>query len=201
MIVSWIGNDVKWCPRCNKFQPITVFNKSSRSLDGLGSWCSICKTIEARNYRLRHVNTRTKDESRAYGKAHYLKHKDEYKKRAKQHRLDNPIDIWARNVRYNHLKRGIDVYITVDELKNLAHNTSKCCLCGNDLQFGSFNKHGKSNSNTPTLDRINNDKYINLDNCWIICYRCNMGKGDMQLNEYIDHCKNVVRIYEEGDKI
>ena len=62
-------------------------------------------------------------------------------------------------------------------------------------------KSGKPTKNSPSLDRKFNENVLNISNVWIICYRCNMGKGEMMIDEYIEHCRNIVHIADEGGGI
>lgn len=43
-----------------------------------------------------------------------------------------------------------------------------------------------------TLDRINNEKVLLLEDVWIVCMRCNVMKNSMTFDEYIEHCRMVV---------
>ena len=57
-----------------------------------------------------------------------------------------------------------------------------------DWQLG--NK-GHMHNNSPTLDRLDNEKVIRNDNVLILCYKCNATKRDRTLKEFLDYCRAV----------
>ena len=47
------------------------------------------------------------------------------------------------------------------------------------------------NDNSPTLDRVNNENILTLDNTWIICSRCNATKHNRTMKEFINYCTMI----------
>jgi len=85
----------------------------------------------------------------------------------------------------SHKTKGMNVLITNDEIESLYKNTTHCPICGVKLS-------NKSRGNTPSLDRINNENELRIDNVWIICGKCNTTKQDRTLEEFYEYCKMVV---------
>jgi 5-methylcytosine-specific restriction endonuclease McrA len=129
------------------------------------------------NLRVKHKEYRDKNRSRI--KEHYLK---------KIHRY------WAQNSIYNHKKNGFIIKVTTDELEKLAKNSKECSYCGEELNWIWNRGHSSKN---PTLDRVNNEKEIRVDNIEIICRRCNATKYDRSKEEFIKYCEMIVNKFRK----
>lgn len=164
------------CSKCNSIKNETEFYKSK------GGWCKEC---DKENSKKRW------NENSSY--------RDKNKKLNNEWKIKNPIRSWALRTINGHKKKNYIINITVDQLCEIAIKTNNCPICSVDLDWRPFKGTNHSIYNSPTLDRINNEKILNLSNVWIICNQCNMGKGARTLREYIDHCHNV--IITNGDKI
>jgi 5-methylcytosine-specific restriction endonuclease McrA len=53
-------------------------------------------------------------------------------------------------------------------------------------------KYNLETRNSPTLDRINNENIVNLDNAYICCCECNRTKSNRTLNGFSEYMKNVL---------
>jgi len=80
-------------------------------------------------------------------------------------------------------RSGVRTDITIDELVMLK---THCCPCCNTTMISG----GASVDNSPTVDRIDNDKGYTIDNIWIICHKCNSMKSD---------AKTPSRLYQIAD--
>ena len=68
--------------------------------------------------------------------------------------------------------------------------TTHCPYCGVELDWQrGLGKGGRDSS--PSLDRINNEKELRLDNIEIICHRCNSTKYNRTKKEFIDYCIKI----------
>jgi 5-methylcytosine-specific restriction endonuclease McrA len=105
-----------------------------------------------------------------------------------KHKTD-PYGAWQERSWKSHVRSGFDVRVEPSQLKELARNTTHCGICDCVLDW----KGDRSNSNDkrPTLDRINNENLIAIDNIQIICRKCNRTKSDRTMSEFIDYCKSV----------
>jgi len=84
------------------------------------------------------------------------------------------------------------VNITIDELAKLAKKTKECRYCSKKIVFKCGERRGKAEKNSPTLDRIDNEKELNINNIQVICFECNCMKGSKTHKELIEWCKNVL---------
>lgn len=55
---------------------------------------------------------------------------------------------------------------------------------------------GKTQDDSPTLDRLNNEDFINLDNIQILCCQCNNFKRDRTIPELIEWCKKAIEVFD-----
>ena len=102
-----------------------------------------------------------------------------------------PYFIFARRAIFHHKHRGYSMKISVLELENLAKITNKCRYCGNELTYNIGIRTKKNWFDGPSLDRLNNEKEMRLDNIQIICGKCNVTKQDRTHEEFIDYCYKV----------
>jgi len=105
------------------------------------------------------------------------------------YKLKNPHRIWSMMTINNHKKEGYAVEFSIDELISFTKNNgSECRYCQQPL---SWNNHGVR-ANSPTLDRINNEKTLSLGNVQILCWRCNLIKGNLPEKNFIDHLSKLM---------
>jgi 5-methylcytosine-specific restriction endonuclease McrA len=149
--------------------------------------------------------TKNKEDRARYNSVWYKNNKDKRKKYkednkgkisqwGKEYRIKNPHRVWSTMSLHSHRYRGYLVNITTEELENLSKETTHCPYCGIELSWVG-NKKLKFNS--PTLDRINNEKELRLDNVEIICYKCNTTKGDRTKEHFLDFCRLIVKRFGE----
>lgn len=67
--------------------------------------------------------------------------------------------------------------------------TDVCPICDVLLDWS---RKGKTNRKSPTIDRINGDKTLRMDNILIICYMCNSTKQERTMTEFVTYCKKIV---------
>jgi hypothetical protein len=136
------------------------------------------------------------------GNGGYLCHncckKTIYQERERKFRIKrmveaNPRILWAHLCLGNHRYNGFDVQLTKQDLAEMALKTDKCTICDVTLAWGYRN--GKILRNSPSLDRINNEKEIRIDNVQILCSYCNRTKIQRTMKEFIDYCKHVAAKY------
>jgi len=145
-------------------------------------YCNRCWEYKAINEFL--INKRNKDIATEFSWCEECR-----KDITERHRL------WASNTLSSHKGRGFKVNIPLEELQHLAIETLYCPVCGDKIDW-SLNK-GKHTENSPTLDRKENENTINLENSWIICYRCNRAKGKNSLPEFVMYCETVYKRYNK----
>jgi hypothetical protein len=129
---------------------------------------------------------------REYISTYYHKNKEPFIKDYNKHYLR----CWATDTISNHRSRGIKVEVTIPFLKELAGNTPNCMLCG--IEFHWFNRNGKIAPDSPTLDRVDNEKIITESNIMIICRKCNTTKQDRTFNEFVEYCRMIITKFPTG---
>jgi hypothetical protein len=134
--------------------------------------------VRQKKYRKEH-----KIEKIKYDKQYYEEHKDELVVKRQKYREVNPIRSWASSTLTSHRRTGFIVDIVRDELISLAERIEYCPICG--VKFDWCGNKGRTLSNSPSLDRLNNGKELNIGNIDIICYRCNVSKRDRTLDELV----------------
>lgn len=167
----------KICSKCGKEKPITEFYKDKSSKDGLYYWCKEC--------------------SCKHNKERYRKNKKKIIEYIKKYRRDNPIKVWCKDTIRNHKQKRYKVLFNWEELLSIAKKTKHCPICETKLDW----KLGVGlNNNSPTLDRINNDKILTLNNIQIVCWKCNTAKGQMTMKEFIEYCDKVSKKFKNNEQ-
>lgn len=126
---------------------------------------------------------KAKEQSRKY----YEEHKERIIEYNRKWAQENRYRHWVYCTLGDHKRQGCIIDISIDELEKRAKATIHCPVCGCKLKWGP----GKSCDNSPTLDRINNENFINKDNIWIICHKCNTTKRNRSWKEFVEYCKHV----------
>ena len=121
---------------------------------------------------------------------HYASHKEERIKYAinyiKNLRISDPKGFWARGTIKGHNSIGRPCNFTAEQLIPLIPNT--CDICG--IVFIWDNVGVKRTS--PTLDRINNDTIVTLENIQFLCHKCNSMKQECTQLELEAWCQMVL---------
>lgn len=126
---------------------------------------------------------------RKYARDSYARNKEHAGVVAAIYRRKNPERTWAHATISNHNRRGIKSSFSAKELMEYAKTITHCPYCGIELEFSIGND--KPLRKTPTLDRINNEDFMTMDNIQIICHTCNTGKGQMTHEEFLKYIDDV----------
>jgi hypothetical protein len=108
---------------------------------------------------------------------------EKYRIAVKRWQDAHPVHVWAQKSLRRHERLGFAVSVTIEELVNLASRTNFCPYCGVALDFASGK--GIVRPNSPTVDRVNSEATMRLDNIQIICHACNSAKGKTPHAEFI----------------
>jgi hypothetical protein len=114
---------------------------------------------------------------------------DKVRKRAQGYRKKNPYRFWAHSTRKNHMIRGVTVNLSVNQIEDIGRKSEYCSLCGEKLDWTPGK--GRMRPNSPTLDRVNNEPFMDLNNIMVVCWRCNTMKRDIPLSLFIEICKRI----------
>ena len=113
------------------------------------------------------------------------------KKASRKKYEDNPYKAWAVNTRSYHESKGIQFYIRLDELERAARIHDKCMICDQSLYYGK-KTNGIKQDNSPYLDRLNNEDYVDNNNVLLVCARCHGAKKGLTLREFLNYCKYII---------
>lgn len=108
--------------------------------------------------------------------------------------IENPKLLWARQTINRHKRSKFDVQFTSEELLEFIKDKETCAICEDTLDWMQRNGNGK-HLKRASLDRIANEKVMNLNNIQILCLRCNRAKQTMAMQEFIDYCHTVADKY------
>ena len=170
---------MKQCTKCKQVKiEIEFYKINGKTKDGLTCYCKECCKISSNNWR----------------KNNPIKYKETKIKYIQKF----PKRFWADKTLRDHKNRGNIINITFNDLCDLVKNINNCEICESKLEWNYINKKGKTQYNSPSLDRKNNENIINIDNIMILCHKCNSTKRNRTLGEFIEYCKNVVKKF--GDE-
>jgi len=93
----------------------------------------------------------------------------------KKFRDEDPLRYWCISSLTVHKRKGCDINITWQELKEIVKRAKFCSYCEEELDW---NRKGTVYSKSPTIDRIYNERKIDQESIRIVCLRCNLIKGN-----------------------
>ena len=103
-------------------------------------------------------------------------------------KMKDPQMDWSKRTHCSHKGRFNSINFTVEELYFIAKNSKNCSFCGNDFCW----TNTKPLPNSPSLDRLDNNEDLTLDNISIICRKCNTTKLDRSLEEFRDYIIKIL---------
>lgn len=158
--------------------------------------CLYCGKEFEGNYRHKFCS------SRCQNKNWKVKNRDKYLKLSKEYNARLRLDpvrlkrLQANQVKHNHTQkgrytgikaqavtRGYNFDLTFDEF--LTFWNKPCYYCHNKI-------------NGVGIDRLDNTKGYNLDNCVPCCIICNRAKNTLSVSDFISHCKKIVEIHSHN---
>ena len=106
----------------------------------------------------------------------------------------NPERNWAASSIRNHNQRKkFEVVISINELENKAKNTPNCIYCNKPLNYLLGEKAGRTQHNSPCLDRISGSPFIAVYNTVICCLDCSNAKGMMTLDQWKEQIRQTMK--------
>lgn len=121
-----------------------------------------------------------------------LEHRVETSTSTSRWRDRNPVKQWCISSLANHRRNGFENNITTLELLTFAKDKTICAICGRELDWRQ-NIKKRTVSNSPSLDRTDNELHLNTSNIQIVCYQCNSTKGSRTMREFIEYCHQVIK--------
>ena len=160
---------MKKCAKCGEWKHILEFYKDKNGIYGVRAQCKECQ--------------------KKYSKEYYENNKEKVLERGKEYNRNNYIPRWVTYTLNRHKRRGIIFSLTFKEdLLKKALEKPSCPICHRELEWYSTGT-GKLTDLSPTLDRTNNDNYMNINNVDIICNKCNVKKNSETLEENLAWCE------------
>ena len=144
--------------------------------------------------RMREIRRANPEMTKAINKKCYDKDPEKKKARSKKWRAINSQRCWASHTISSHKRKGYAVIITIDELIKKAKEIKTCLYCGRLIDYTSGNG---LNKNSPSLDRINNGKIMEMNNIQIICHHCNASKSSRTHDEFVQYCTKIYKQFGE----
>jgi len=188
----------KVCNKCGKEKPISEFHKNRNSKDGLNSWCKKChkeyrdENKEKIKEKWREYYQNNRERISEYKKEYRKNNKEKIKEYNKEYRKKYPVKTWCQKTISSHKRSGYKVLFNWKDLFLIAKQTKYCPFCGVKLKW----KYGiEQKDNSPSLDRIDNENILRLNNTQIICYKCNRTKSDRTIVELAKWCKRFLYYY------
>jgi hypothetical protein len=155
------------CAGCKQLLPEDAFQTDRwRKKRGRCHKCRACRSLEFKRWK----NT-----------PKYREYLDKLQAERHALKLTNPRERWARDAvdaaRVRAKSKGLAFGLT---WKWLLNSTPSCCpLLGVPLAYD----NDRSQSNSPSLDRIDNSKGYEPDNCWVISMLANRIKTNATLEQ------------------
>lgn len=160
----------KRCPKRKAMKSFSNFPKRKSRKDGYEGVCKICQSKYKKVYRQKNRDKLNKNR-RLYGKEHKL----ELSKKQRLRLESDPRHSLIYNARQRARKKEIAFNLTVNDITVPA----KCPALGMELKVG----QRYCNSNSPTIDRIDNTKGYIKGNIIVVSHKANTIKNNATLEE------------------
>jgi len=134
-----------------------------------------------------------------YHKAHPEIRKNRSRVARAKRKLDMDFNFreWTRHTIKGHRARGCEILLTKIQLTDLARKSARCFYCGDALSWAYTGVRGGCR-NSPTLDRLDSGKTLEVGNIVIACRLCNTTKGPRTHQEFIDYCELILRAHKKN---
>jgi len=162
---------MKKCYVCEQFKDELEFYKDASKKDGIAGECKFCCLNRVSIYQK--IN------------------REEIKIKKRRWVCEHPKLTWCQNTIHGHKRRGYLIKISSTELYELIKNVEYCELCDEKLNWEYGNKNGVPVYNSPSLDRKNNENYVDKNNIMILCNKCNSTKLNRTFKEFVEYCKDI----------
>ena len=173
---------MKQCSICKKEKEVSDFHKDMSRIDNLCQKCKECKSIIDKKFSEKYKDKRRR---KYYSSNYYARNKDRFQnyneRRRELHREDPRIRL--RGGAYGRaIKKGIK--FNLPTYKDLPKCPLNCPILEIPLIVGSDkNSNGGGTDNSPTLDRIDNNKGYIKGNIQIISRKANQMKSNANFEE------------------
>ena len=165
----------KKCYKCKELKSIENFHTDNTRKDKLSGKCKKCKNLVDKEY------SKKRRAKRKNLRKNKIKFEDYNKRRRELHRIDPTKRLWG-GAKRRAKRKGIEFNILT--YKSLPKVPKYCPILGIPLKVGKEKgSNGGGTDNSPSLDRINNNKGYTIDNIQIISRKANQMKSNATLKE------------------
>ena len=161
---------MKKCYKCKELKSIESFHTDNTRKDKLSGKCKKCKNLVDKEY------SKKRRAKRKNLRKNKIKFEDYNKRRRELHRIDPTKRLWG-GAKRRAKRKGIEFNILT--YKSLPKVPKYCPILGIPLKVGK----GAGTDNSPSLDRINNNKGYTIENIQIISRKANQMKSNATLKE------------------
>ncbi len=178
------------CSKCGELKPNKEFpvRRGERRIREYSSKCKSC-TEEIRKVWLQSANG--KERRKIIGKRYACNNSDYIKYRHVDYKKRKPLNILFLTCRNNAKKRSIEFNIDKAFIESLwGKQEGKCFYTGDSMT------KELSNENSWSIDRINSSKHYTEDNVVLCCYRVNVCKNNLTLEEFISMSQKVINKFK-----
>jgi len=154
---------MKICTKCKIEKKKEDFYRDKSTNDKLTCWCKQCRN-----------DVKKTNKYRGYRNKYYNVNND-YREYVKEYGKTLNGKFYRYKARAKHRKQEFN--LTFEEFAIFWQKP--CHYCGDLIK-------------TIGIDRVDNNKGYELNNCVSCCAICNYGKMNQTREEYIEHCKRVV---------
>lgn len=172
----------KKCPLCKEIKELSEFYQSAKYDGGYSPYCRGCTAIMNKKHR-------NAERDREYKRKQYAENKEKYRgiARATSERLKEKDPAkWRAKKFFDVSRDNVDADVTKDYLEQLFRTTTHCQCCGKNLCLEYKERESRayrSNPDSPSVDRVNNQKGYTRSNIAIICWECNFRKTDLTIDD------------------
>ena len=175
------NKDKHICKSCNEeFLKESFYKNRSRKSGYDFTFCKKCK--------------------REYMKSYFKTSGFDFKSAYKKYLVKNPHYSWAKSTIKAHKRDGYAVNFKPKELADIARKITVCPICSVILKWNQGGSDGKLKRESPTLDRINNEKILDLQTVQIVCHSCNTTKSYRTMVEFVEYCEMVAEKFAPRKK-
>lgn len=154
---------MKTCAKCGETKQQTEFHKSSKSKDGLCSYCKACAKRAVDLWKAENPEKRKVNQAN-----HFQKYKSAYNEKRKARRAMFPDEVRAQQAKHAKKHRLKSQYgLTSDDVEAMiAGQNNRCAICG--VEFSATKK--------PVIDHCHSSGVVRS----ILCSPCNTALGHIE---------------------
>jgi hypothetical protein len=181
---------MKQCKDCKEYRSLTDYYICNKEPLRHYSSCKECTRLKS---RIKYANLSEDQKNIERKKRLDSLDRERAKARSTKHysTVEGRAKILLKGVKDRDVSHDLDLQWFIDKLQ-----VGKCEVTG--IPFD-FNPHPvyKKNPMSPSIDRINSSLGYQKENCRLVVWQYNMGKGETSDSEFLEFCRKLVSKYKE----